>query len=48
MIDVRLPATDGRELLLPRRTEPNAEQQLLLTQLQLQLPQQPPPKITGM
>ena len=48
MIDVRLPATDGRELLLRRRTEPNAEQQLLLTQLQLELPQQPPPKITGM
>jgi hypothetical protein len=48
MIDVHLPATDGRELLLRRRTEPNTEQQLLLTQLQLELPQQPPPKITGM
>jgi hypothetical protein len=48
MIDVHLPATDGRVLLLRRRTEPNAEQQLLLTQLQLELPQQPPPKITGM
>lgn len=48
MIDVHLPAADGRELLLRRRTEPNAEQQILLTQLQLQLPQQPPPKITGM
>lgn len=48
MIDVHLPATDGRELLLRRRTEPNAEQQLLLSQLQLVLPAQPPPKITTM
>ena len=48
MIDVHLPATDGRDLLLRRRTEPNAEQQLLLSQLQLVLPAQPPPKITAM
>ena len=33
MIDVHLPTTDGRDLLLRRRTEPNAEQQLLLDQL---------------
>ena len=48
MIDVHLPTTEGRELLLRRRTEPNGEQQLLLTQLKLTLPGQPPPKITGM
>ena len=48
MIDVHLPSTDGRELLLRRRTEPNAEQQLLLAQLQLVLPAQPPPKIIAM
>ena len=48
MIDLRLPTTDGRELLLCRRTEPNSEQQLLLSQLQLQLPNQPPPKIHEM
>jgi transposase len=48
MIDVHLPTTDGRELLLRRRTEPNTEQQLLLSQLQLLLPNQPPPRITGM
>jgi hypothetical protein len=48
MIDVHLPTTDGRELLLRRRTEPNAEQQLLLSKLQLELPAQPPPKITTM
>ena len=40
--------TGGRELLLRRRTEPNAEQQLLLSQLQFVLPSQPPPKITAM
>ena len=30
---------------MPRYTEPAAEQQLLLTKLGLELPQQPPPKI---
>jgi transposase len=48
MIDVHLPTTDGRELLLTRRTEPNKEQQLLLAQLKLLLPEQPPPKINEM
>jgi len=48
MIDVRLPTTDGRELLLRRRTEPNAEQQMLLSQLRPTLPEQPPPKISAM
>ena len=48
MIDVHLPTTDGRELLLGRRTEPNPEQQLLLTHLKLRLRDQPPPRITGM
>jgi transposase len=47
MIDVHLPTTDGRELLLKRRTEANAEQQLLLSQLRLKLPDHPPPKITA-
>ena len=48
MIDVHLPTTDGRALLLRRRTEPNAEQQLLLSQLKLTLPDQPPPRIREM
>ncbi len=47
MIDVHLPTTDGRQLLLRRRTEPNTEQALLLAQLQLELPAQPPPKISA-
>jgi transposase len=45
MIDVHLPTTDGRELILTRHTEPDKDQQLLLQQLKLQLPPQPPPKI---
>jgi hypothetical protein len=47
MIDVHLPTTDGRELLLSRYTEPEPELKLLLTKLKLELPGQPPPKITA-
>ena len=46
MLDVSFPTTDGRRLVLPRSTEPNPEQALLLHQLSLVLPQQPPPRIT--
>jgi hypothetical protein len=45
MIDVHLPTTDGRELCLTRYTQPEPELQLLIRQLKLQLPPQPPPKI---
>ena len=44
MIDVHLPTTDGRELLLTRYTEPEPELSLLLKKLKLELPAQPPPK----
>ena len=47
MVDVSLPTTDGRQLLLRRYTEPDADQRLLLAQLKLQLPKQPPSKITA-
>jgi Transposase DDE domain len=47
MIDVHLPTTDGRELVLTRYTQPEPELQLLLNQLKLQLPPQPPPRITA-
>jgi hypothetical protein len=47
MIDVHLPTTDGRELLLSRYTEPEPELTLLLKKLKLELPAQPPPKITA-
>jgi transposase len=46
MVDVHLPTTDGRELTLSRYTQPEAEHRILLDQLRLSLPSQPPPKIT--
>jgi len=45
MIDVHVPTTDGRELVLTRYTEPEPELRLLLAKLRLDLPAQPPPKI---
>jgi hypothetical protein len=45
MLDVRVPTTDGRELLLVRRTEPGADVTLLLQQLGVAFPVQPPPRI---
>ncbi len=45
LLDVRIPTTDGRELLLVRRTEPDPAVTLLLAQLGRILPAQPPPKI---
>jgi len=45
MIDVHVPTTDGRELLLTRYTQPEPELRLLLDKLKLELPAQPPPKI---
>jgi len=47
MVDVRIPTTDGRELVLSRYTQPEPEHRVLLQQLQLRLPEQPPPKITA-
>jgi transposase len=46
MLDVSFPTTDGRQLVMPRYTEPSPEQALLLHHLNLVLPQQPPPRIT--
>jgi Transposase DDE domain len=45
MIDVELPTTDGRTVVLSRHTEPENEHLLLLQRLKLDLPAQPPPKI---
>jgi len=47
MVDVRIPTTDGRELLLTRYTQPEPELKLLLERLRLELPAQPPPKISA-
>ena len=45
MLDVWLPTTDGRWLVMPRFTQPEADQAILLHKLRLELPQQPPPRI---
>ena len=45
MIDVCLPTTDGRTLVMPRYTQPEPEQTVLLHKLKLSLPPQPPPRI---
>jgi hypothetical protein len=47
MIDVHLPTTDGREIILSRYTEPEPELRLLIDRLKLELPAQPPPKIAS-
>jgi hypothetical protein len=47
MVDVHLPTSDGRELVLSRYTQPEAEHRMLLDLLKLRLPEQPPPKISA-
>jgi len=47
MVDVHLPTTDGRTLIMSRYTEPEQDHQILLQRLKLTLPQQPPPRITS-
>ena len=46
LIDVDIPTTDSRTIRLTRYTEPPSELKLLLERLRLELPAQPPPKIT--
>ena len=47
MVDVWVPTTDGRLLILPRYTQPEKDHQMLLHQLHLQLPSQPSPRIVS-
>lgn len=47
MVDVHVPTTDGRELVLSRYTQPEADHRMLLDLLRLTLPEQPPPRITA-
>ena len=47
MIDVWIPSRDGRWLILPRYTQPSKDLKLLMEQIQLALPSQPPPRITA-
>lgn len=45
MLDVTIPATDGREVRMRRYTKPEKVHHLLLDQLGFTLPAQPPPEI---
>jgi hypothetical protein len=45
MLDVHLPLADGRQLVLPRYTQPEPEHRLVLEKLGWELPPQPPPRI---
>jgi transposase len=47
MLDVHLPTTDERTVVLSRYTQPGTDVQLLLQRMKLELPPQPPPKITS-
>jgi len=47
LIDVKVPTADGRWLEMSRFTQPDKAQQLTLAMLKLELPAQPPPKITA-
>jgi transposase len=47
MLDVHFPTTDGRTLIMSRYTELTADQKLLVRQLNLELPPQPPPRISA-
>ena len=47
MVDVHLPTTDGRTVILSRYTEPKPDQALLLQRLKISVPDQPPPRITS-
>jgi hypothetical protein len=46
MLDVHFPTTDGRELIFRRYTQPEKDQNMLLAQLNWELPPQSPPRIT--
>jgi transposase len=45
MIDIHLPTTDNRTVIMSRYTKPDPDLLLLLKQLQLSFPDQPPPKM---
>lgn len=47
MLDVHLPTTDGCEIIMSRHTHPEKDLQLLLDQIKLTLPDQPPPRISA-
>jgi transposase len=47
MIDIWIPTVDQRWLILPRYTQPSSDTKLLIEELRLELPSQPPPRLTA-
>jgi len=47
MIDLHLPTTDGRKVIMSRYTQPEPELEVLLKRLRLSLPKQPRPRMTA-
>ena len=45
MVDVCIPMLDGRNLVLPRHTQPEPDVRALMEQVRITLPPQPPPRI---
>jgi hypothetical protein len=45
MVDVHVPTTDQRQLVLSRYTQPDKDLRLVLQEMKLTLPEQPPPRI---
>ena len=45
LLDVIVPTTEGRELVMVRRTEPSRDMKLLVERLGWRLPEQPPPRL---
>ncbi len=47
MIEVWIPLVDGRQLVMPRYTQPEPDLQAFLNQIRITLPSQPPPRINA-
>jgi len=47
MLDVHFPTTDRRTLIQRRYTQPTTGRKMLVKQLKVTLPAQPPPSITA-
>jgi len=47
MLDLQVPTSDGRWLVMSRYTQPDKEVGLVLAQLKLSLPDQPPPRLSA-
>ena len=47
MLDLEVPTSDGRWLVMSRYTQPDKAVELLLARLQMKLPEQPPPRLSA-